>query len=207
MPELPLGLSLWLDLAGTFVFGLSGAMLGVRKGLDAFGLVVLALAAGLAGGVLRDVALGATPPAGLADSRYLLAAMAAAATVFFAHRLIEKATKPVMMLDSLGLGLFAVAGCTKALAFGLDPLPAVLLGVVSAVGGGALRDLLVAETPRVLREEVYALAALLGASVAALGARMDWPETATAAGAVALTCLLRIVSVRRGWRAPKAPGS
>lgn len=207
MIETPHTLALWLDLVGTFVFGLSGAMLGVRKGLDAFGLIVLALAAGLAGGFLRDVALGATPPAGLADSRYLIAAIAAAGAVFLAHRLIERATKPVMLLDSLGLGLFAVAGCAKALEHGLAPLPAVLLGVVSAVGGGALRDLLVAETPRVLKEEVYALAALLGATVAALGDWLALPEAGTAAAGIALTCLLRVVSVKRGWRAPKAPGS
>lgn len=205
MDVLPLGL--WLDLLGTFVFGLSGATLAVRRRLDVFGLGVLAVAAALAGGMLRDVALGATPPAAFADPRYLYAALASAVCVFFGHRLIERVRKPVMVLDALGLGLFAVSGCRKALFFGLDPLPAVLLGILTAVGGGALRDILVAETPRVLREEVYALAALAGAAIVAAGASLGTPPAVTAAVGVAAAVVIRIVSVWRGWSAPRAPGS
>ncbi|MBY6167139.1 MAG: trimeric intracellular cation channel family protein [Pseudomonadota bacterium] len=196
----------WLDLLGTFVFGLSGAMLAVRRDLDVFGIAVLAVAAALSGGMIRDMALGATPVAALGTSHTLLAAFAAALCVFFFHRLIEKLSKPVMVLDAIGLGLFAVSGARKALDFGLDPLPAVVLGVLTAVGGGAVRDLLVAETPRVLREEVYALAALLGAVIVVAG---DWigadPLPVLILGA-ALAAFVRILSVLRGWQAPKAPG-
>jgi len=205
METLPL--ALWLDLAGTFVFGISGALLAVRRGLDLFGIAVLALAAGLAGGMIRDVLLGATPPTALADPRYLLTALAAGVFAFFAHRLVERVAKPVMVLDALGLGLFAVSGCTKALLFGLGPLPAVLLGIVTAVGGGALRDLLVAETPRVLREEIYALAAMVGAATVVAGAALGLPEGWTAGAGILACFALRVVSVWRGWRAPRAPGS
>lgn len=205
MDVLPLGL--WLDLLGTFVFGLSGATLAVRHRLDAFGITVLAVAAGLAGGMLRDLVLGATPPAAFADTRYLIAALGAALCVFFGHRLIARLYRPVMLLDALGLGLFAVSGCRKALLFGLDPLAAILLGILTAVGGGALRDLLVAEVPRVLHSEVYALAALVGAALVVAGAALEVPDPWAAAAGVATAALLRVVSVWRGWRAPRAPGS
>jgi uncharacterized membrane protein YeiH len=205
MDGFPVGL--WLDLLGTFVFGLSGAMLAVRRQLDAFGVTVLAVAAALAGGMLRDVLLGDTPPAALEDARYLAAAVGSAAFVFFGHRVIARLNKPVMVLDALGLGLVAVSGCRKARLAGLDPVPAIILVVRTAVGGGSLRDILVSEVPRVLREEVYALAALVGAVLVVAGAALDLPEPlAVGAGAIA-AALIRIVSVWRGWRTPRAPGS
>lgn len=205
MDVLPLGL--WLDLLGTFVFGVSGAMLAVERRLDAFGVTALAVAAALAGGMLRDLVLGATPPAAFTDARYLIAALGSAFCVFFGHRLIALLDKPVMVLDALGLGLFAVSGCRKALLFGLDPLPAIILGILTAVGGGALRDLLVAEVPRVLREELYALAALVGAALVVIGTALEVHEAWSAAAGVAAAVLIRIVSVWRGWHAPRAPGS
>lgn len=200
-------LTLWLDLIGVFVFGISGAMLAIRRGLDAFGVAVLAVAASLAGGLLRDVMLGATPPAALADSRYLIAALASAAFTFFLHRQIERVTRPVMVLDAAGLGLFAVAGCQKALTFGLEPLSAILLGVLTAVGGGVVRDILVTETPRILREEVYAMAAMTGAVMIWFADNQGYDPVWSAVISILVVFLIRIVSVWRGWRAPKAPGS
>ena len=201
----PLGL--WLDLLGTFFFGISGAVLAVRRGLDMFGIAVLSVAAGLAGGMIRDMLLGATPPTALEDPRYLLTALAAALCVFFGHRILERMNKPVMVLDALGLGVFAVSGCQKSLQFGLDPLPAILLGVLTAVGGGAARDLLVVEIPRVLREEVYALAAMVGAAIVVAGSALGLSDTSTAAAGVVAAFAIRMISVWRGWRAPRAPGS
>lgn len=200
----PIGLL--LDLAGTFVFGISGAMLAVRRGLDVFGISVLAVAAALAGGMLRDMLLGAHPAAALSEPLYLWAALASAGVVFLGHRMLERLANPVMLLDALGLGLFAVAGCRKALHFGLEPLPAILLGVLTAVGGGIVRDLLVTEVPRVLREEVYALAALVGAAIVVLGHRLALPDVWVIPIGVLVAFALRVVSVRRGWQAPKAPG-
>jgi len=200
-------LGLWLDLLGTFVFGLSGAMLAVRRSLDVFGVVVLAGTAALFGGVIRDLLLGATPPSALQDTRYLAAALGAALCGFFGHGVVARLSKPVMVLDALGLGLFAVSGCRKALLFGLDPAPAILLGIVTAVGGGALRDLLVAEVPRVLREEIYALAALLGAAVVVLGDLLNLQEEWTILVGVTVAAVFRIISVWRGWHAPRSPGT
>lgn len=196
-----------LDLIGVFVFGLSGGALAVRHRLDVFGVLVVAMAAALAGGMIRDVLLGATPPAALRDGRYLLTALAAGGFVFLGHRLLDRLGKPVMVLDALGLGLFAVTGCRKALAFGLEPVAAIMLGVLTAIGGGALRDLLVAEIPRVLREEVYAVAALLGAAIVVAGDRLGFPDAAVAIAGVAAAFALRVLSVARGWSAPRAPWS
>lgn len=203
MQSLPIALA--IDLTGTFVFALSGGVLAVRRHLDLFGVLVLSVVTAMAGGMIRDALLGATPAAALSDPRYLWCAFGAAMVAFFAHRLLERASKPVMMLDALGLGFFAVSGCAKALSFGLAPIPAILLGVLTGVGGGAVRDVLVAEVPRVLREEIYAFAALIGASMVAVGHLMGWPETLVAVVAIAATVCLRIFSVRRGWRLPRAP--
>ena len=199
---LPFGL--FLDLVGIFVFGLSGAMLAVRRDLDLFGIAVLALATGLAGGVIRDALLGATPVAALSQPLYIWAALASALCAYLTYERVEKLNNPVMLMDALGLGLFAVTGCHKALQFDVALLPAILLGVLSAAGGGAVRDMLVAEVPRVLREEVYALAALAGAGIMALGDWLALPEVVVMPLGVLAAFLLRMLSVRRGWNAPKA---
>lgn len=194
-----------LDLLGTFVFGLSGGTVAIRHGLDIFGVLVLSVAAALAGGMLRDMLLGATPVAALADERYLLAAVAAGLVVFFCHPLLARLGKPVMVFDALGLGLFAVTGCRKAMAFGLDPIASILLGVLTAVGGGVARDLLVAEVPRVLREEIYALAALVGAGIVVAGSQFGVSDWMITLAGVAAAFLLRVVSVIYGWSAPRSP--
>jgi uncharacterized membrane protein YeiH len=157
-------LILVLNLAGTFVFGLSGGLAAVRASLDLFGVVVLAAVVGLAGGITRDVLIG-TPPATFRDWRYLAAAAAAGIVCFFAGRVLERAERSIMIFDALGLGLFAVTGATKALQFGLGPVQAILLGTITGIGGGMLRDVLLRQVPTVLREGLYAIPALLGATV------------------------------------------
>jgi uncharacterized membrane protein YeiH len=194
-----------LDLLGTFVFGLSGGTLAVRKGLDLFGVMALAVAAALAGGMVRDILLGATPAAALVDQRYLLTAVGAGLTVFLLHPQIARLGKPVMVFDALGLGLFAVTGCRKAMEFGLEPIACILLGVLTAVGGGAVRDVLVAEVPRVLREEIYALAALAGAGIVVIGSSLGIADWAVTLAGVLVAFSLRVVSVIYGWSAPRSP--
>lgn len=206
MSDTPLLITV-LDFVGVFVFAASGGTLAARRKLDVFGVLVMAAAAALAGGIMRDVLIGAIPPASLKNSWYAVTALAGGTTAFFCYRGIERMNRPVMVLDAIGLGLFAVTGSKKALAFGLDPLPAVLMGVLTAVGGGAIRDLLLAEVPRVLREEIYALAALVGAAVVVAGHALGLPDLPVVAAGVAAASLLRIVSVARGWRAPTAPGA
>ncbi|BBE35932.1 trimeric intracellular cation channel family protein [Sphingosinicella microcystinivorans] len=209
LPPVVLGpVVLWADLAGIFVSALGGALLAVRHKLDVFGVFVLAIVTGLAGGMARDVLIGATPVAALANTLYLPSALAAGAVVFFGHRVIERASQPVMLFDAMALGFFAVAGARKALTYGIDPLPAVLLGVLTAVGGGALRDVLLAEVPRVLKVgELYALAAMLGATIVVAGDALNLPSTLVGIAGALGTFALRMVSVRFGLTAPRAPGS
>jgi len=207
LPVEPSVLLLWMDLVGIFIFGLTGGTLAVRHKLDIFGVLVLAMACALAGGVLRDLLIGAVPPATFRDERYLWSALASGVVAFFAHHWIERLSRPVMVLDALGLGIFAVAGCQKALAYGLAPLPAALLAVITGIGGGVVRDVLVSEVPRVLREEIYAVAALLAAIIVIAGSRLDLPDAPVAAAAVAAAFVLRLVSVWRNWSAPRAPWS
>ena len=199
---------LTFDLIGTFVFALSGGVLAVRKQLDLFGVLVLACAAAVSGGIGGDVLIGAHPPASLADWRYLVVAMAAGLVTFRWHGVIERLRNPVQLFDAAGLALFAVLGTGKALAFGLSPFAAMLLGIITGIGGGIARDLLVVRTPVVLQQtELYAMAALVGSGIVALAAAFHLPQhPAMVLGALA--CFgLRFMSIRRGWKLPVAGGS
>jgi uncharacterized membrane protein YeiH len=203
-PVLIAGFLVVLDLVGTFVFALSGAMAGVRHRLDLFGVLVLSFAAGNAGGLTRDLLLGATPPPGISDWRYIGVSFAAGLLTFFCAPIIRRLRSSVLMLDAAGLALFAVSGTLKALAAGLNPVAAMLLGVLTGIGGGMLRDVLVSEVPAVLRGELYASAALAGTAVVVLGHLLRLP-TATAAICGAILCfILRYLAIRRGWRLPVA---
>ena len=205
-------LVLLLDLTGTFAFAISGATAGVRKRLDLFGVLVLAFAAATAGGIARDALIGATPPAALADWRYLTVSIVAGLAAFFFFEHIERLRHPVQLFDAIGLGFFAVSGAGKALAYGLGPSGAVLLGMLSGIGGGIARDLLIVEVPSVLRRELYAVAALLAAGCVVAGHTMGSPPPLNALIG-ALACIgLRMLAVHRGWqlpvagrRAPKSP--
>jgi uncharacterized membrane protein YeiH len=203
-PVLIAGFLVVLDLAGTFVFALSGAMSGVRHRLDLFGVLVLSFAAGNAGGLTRDLLLGATPPPAISDWRYIGVSLAAGFLTFFCAPIIRRLRSSVLVLDGAGLALFAVSGTLKALAAGLNPVAAMLLGVLTGVGGGMLRDVLVSETPAVLRGELYASAALAGAAVVVLGHLLRVPSPTGAIIGATLCFLLRYLAIRRGWRLPVA---
>jgi len=195
---------LTLDLLGTLAFAISGATLGVRKQLDLFGVLVLAFAAATAGGIARDALIGATPPAALVDWRYLAVSIVAGLVTFYGYRRVERLNHPVQLFDAVGLGLFAVTGAQKALAFGLGPSGAILLGMLSGIGGGIARDLLVAEIPNVLRREFYAVAALLGAACVVVGDALGLPATPTAVVGALLCFVLRYLAIRRNWQLPVA---
>jgi uncharacterized membrane protein YeiH len=198
-------LILVLNLAGTFVFGLSGGLAAVRAKLDLFGVVVLAAVVGLAGGITRDVLIG-TPPATFRDWRYLAAAAAAGVVCFFAGRVLERAERSVMIFDALGLGLFAVTGATKALQFGLGPVPAILLGTITGVGGGMLRDVLLREVPTVLREGLYAIPALLGATVLVIAQQAGSANPVFPVLGVLVCVVVRLVGLRYEVNVPTPPG-
>lgn len=200
-------LLLSLDLVGTFVFAISGATLGVRHRLDLFGVLVLSFCAATAGGITRDVLIGATPPAALESWHYLAVACIAGHVTFFRSRDIERLKNPVQMFDAAGLALFAVSGASKALAFGLSPIMAVLLGMLSGIGGGIVRDVLVAQTPVVLRSDLYAVAAAAGAGAVVIGHQLGVPAAPSMLVGALLCFWLRFMAVRRGWSLPLPPSS
>lgn len=193
-----------LDMVGTFVFAISGATVGVRHRLDLFGVLVLSFAAAVSGGIVRDVLIGATPPAALVGWHYLGISCLAGLITFFRYESIEKLRNPVQIFDALGLALFAATGASKALAFGLGPVSATLLGMLSGIGGGIVRDILVAKTPAVLRSDLYAVAALAGASVIVVGDTFSWPALPVLALSTLLCFGLRFGAIRYGWRLPVA---
>src|SRR6202048_494495 len=165
-----------LDLVGTFVFALSGATAGVKRRLDFFGVLVLSFAAANSDGIARDLLIGAVPPAAVSDWRYLAVSLLAGAITFYWHPVIDWLRSPVLVFDGAGLALFAVSGTQKALAFGLNPIMAALLGMLTGIGGGIVRDVLLAEVPMVLRSDLYAVAALGGAAVVAIGSLLREAE-------------------------------
>jgi uncharacterized membrane protein YeiH len=197
-------LVLALDLFGTFVFALSGAAAAVRHRLDVYGVLVLCFAAGTAGGITRDVLIGALPPASIADWRYIAVPLIAGLATFWCHPWLRRWRSPVLVFDALGLAVFAVSGALKALAFDLNPLAAILLGILTATGGGVVRDVLVAEVPSVLHAELYAVAALVGALAVVVGHLLQLPPTPVAIAGVALSFGLRVIALRRGWSLPVA---
>jgi uncharacterized membrane protein YeiH len=199
-------LLLTFDLIGTFVFAISGAAAGVRSRLDVFGVSVLAFVAGNAGGVTRDVLIGAVPPAALNNWRYVAVSLVAAVVTFLWHPRLTGLQRMVLLFDAAGLATFAVSGTQKALAYGADPVAAALLGMLTGIGGGMVRDVLVREIPVVLRAELYAVAALAGAALVVTGHLLLWPPVPTTLAAASLCFLMRLIAIRHGWRLPVAGG-
>jgi uncharacterized membrane protein YeiH len=197
-------LSYLLDLAGTFVFALSGAMAGVKHRLDVFGVLVLSFAAANTGGITRDVLIGAIPPGAISDWRYLGVSLVAGLTTFYFPAAITQRWSPVLLFDAAGLALFAVSGAHKALAYGLNPVMATLLGMLTGIGGGMARDILLAEIPTVLRADLYAVAALAGAAIVVMANMLQLPSGVAALVGAALCFGLRVMAIKYGWRLPVA---
>ena len=204
LPGFDPDLILALNLAGTFVFGLSGGIVGVRKRLDAFGVLVLAIAVGMAGGIIRDLLIG-RPPETFRDWRYLAAVAAAGLVSFFARPALERIQRSILVSDAIGLGLFCVTGASKALDFGLGPVQAILLGVITGIGGGILRDVLLREVPTVLRHELYAIPALLGAGVMVAAQKSGSSSPVFPLLGAALCVGVRLVGLKYRVNVPIAP--
>lgn len=194
-----------LDLVGTFVFAISGAISGVKHRIDLFGVLVLSFVAATAGGITRDMLIGAIPPASIQDWRYITLSLVAGFVTFYWYPVIARMKSPVQFFDALGLGLFAVVGAGKAIAFHLGPGAAVLMGVLTGIGGGMARDILVAEIPVVFTAELYAVAALAGAAVVVIGDTVFPGSAAVAATIGGIVCVaLRLLAIWRGWKLPIA---
>jgi uncharacterized membrane protein YeiH len=192
-----------LDLAGTFAFAISGAVAARQKKLDLFGIIAIAYMVACGGGIVRDLCIGAIPPAGLADWRYLALALIASLLVIAAYPLMQRLAHPVQMFDALGLSFFAVFGAHKALEYGHEVQVAIVLGVVSAVGGGAMRDIVLNRTPLILRKEIYASAALVGALSQVAGERLQLSMEGVPWFGIVACFLLRYLSMRYYWNLPR----
>ena len=195
-------LQLLLDLVGVFVFALSGGLVAVRKRLDLFGVLVLAGAAALGGGVMRDVLIGQLPPVGLSDWRLVTAACLAGLVTFLFHPGVARISKLVRILDAAGLAAFAVAGSLKALGVGTAPMTAVLVGTITAIGGGMLRDVLAGQVPEVLRRELYAVPALLGSTLVVVAFRAHHLTETVVWSVVAIVFAVRMTAVVLDLNAP-----
>jgi len=193
-----------IDLAATFVFAISGAIQGVRHRLDLFGVLVVAWAAAVAGGLARDVLIGAVPPVAIADWHYLAVASAAGLLGFVGADRIARLKRPVQLFDAAGLALFAVGGTEKALAHGLDPVMAAVLGMITGIGGGVVRDLLTLQIPVVLRADLYAVAALAGAGTVSFAYWCGIPHVPALFVGGGLCLFLRLMALYRGWHLPIA---
>jgi uncharacterized membrane protein YeiH len=192
------------DFAGTFVFALSGATAGVKHRLDLFGVLALAFAAGNSGGIARDVMIGAVPPAAISDWPYIVISILAGFITFYWFGIINRLSSPVLVFDAAGLALFAVSGAGKALAFHAGPVAATLLGMLTGIGGGIVRDVLLREVPTVLRTELYAVAAFLGAAVVVAERMLHLPSSVAAISGAVLCFGLRFMAMQRGWHLPTA---
>jgi uncharacterized membrane protein YeiH len=202
-----LQLLLVLDLVGTFAFGLNGALTAVRAArLDIVGVLALGMITALGGWIIRDVLIGAIPPAAFRDWRYLALAAAGGFVAFGLSRRLDRLEAPIVVLDAVGLSVFAVIGTVKALEFGLAVGPAILLGGVTGVGGGIIRDTLVREIPSVLRSDLYAIPALVAAALTAGAVRAGIYGLPAALGAAAVCFAIRMLGVRFRLNAPGPPG-
>ena len=204
MAEPPLLLA--LDLTGTFAFALNGAITGLEKArLDIIGMLTLGMVTALGGGILRDVLINALPPATFSSWPYLAVAAGGALLAFFLSRQLRRFALTILLLDAAGLSLFCVTGATKSLEYGLGPAQAVILGAVTAVGGGTIRDVLVRQVPTVLTSGLYAIPALVGAAIAVTASRTGVYGVPAALGAALACFLIRLAGIRYNIDAPIAP--
>lgn len=196
-----------LDLTGIFVFAVTGALVAVRKRFDVVGMAMLAEITALGGGVLRDLIIGAVPPAAFRDVGYTVVPLAATALTAVWHPHIERIRRTILVLDAAGLGLFSVVGATKALSYGLGTVAAVALGVTTAIGGGILRDVLAREVPSVLHDrQLYITPALLGAVAATIAYGLGAHGLLVTLSTALLAFAVRLLALRLRWRAPRARG-
>lgn len=195
----------FIDIAGTFVFAVSGIMVAIQKKFDFFGVIILAFVTAVGGGTLRDLMIGSTPVDWMKSDLHVIAILSAVPICYFLSTQLQKVRKTFLIFDTLGIGLFTVLGIEKSLEIGLSPVVAVMMGIVSAVFGGVLRDVLSNDIPMVFRKEVYAFACLSGAAVY-LG--LNYIGTSTELNmilAISVVIAIRLLSLRYKWSIPFNP--
>ena len=191
-----------LDMIGTFAFAVSGAEAAKESELDFFGIVIVAFLTACGGGIIRDICIGVTPPVGISYWPYLVLTIIASIIVVTCYKYIIKLKFPVLLFDALGLSMFAVAGTQKSLYLGLNYEVAILLGVLSAIGGGIIRDILLGRIPVVLRKEVYGSAALIGSIMAAFTHSIGADGSVGAWIGITACFCVRYYSMKKKWNLP-----
>jgi uncharacterized membrane protein YeiH len=201
---LPQTLTAALDGLGSFVFALSGGLLAVQKRFDLFGVLLLSFVVAVTGGITRDLLIGAVPPAAVASWHTLAIAAFGGLLTFYVYPTVQSFKRDILLFDAVGLAVFSVTGAQKALHHGIDPVMAAVLGMVSGIGGGIMRDVLTGDVPTVLRADLYALAALAAAGVVSLGQVLDAPLLYPMLIGAAVCIFMRVMAIYRGWRVPVA---
>lgn len=191
-----------LDLIGVAVFAASGASAAVAKRLDLFGVVFIGMVTALGGGVVRDVVIGSVPPLAFTDWEYVTTAAVTSLAMFWLHPQVDRLRRTMLVLDAAGLGLFSVVGALKGVDNGVPMVGAILVGMITGIGGGVLRDVLTKEIPVVLHREIYASASLLGAAVIVASTHFGLAKQVPMTVAIALVFGLRLLSLYRRWSAP-----
>src|ERR1700736_6301518 len=193
-----------LDWVGTFVFALSGGLLGVQKRFDLFGVLFLSFVVSVVGGIMRDVLIGAVAPAAITEIHYFAIAIGGGLITFYWYPRVASLQRQILILDAVGLALFAVIGAQKAINYGINPLMSAIMGMLTGIGGGMTRDVLAGNVPFVLRGDLYAVAALAGAAIVSIGTVMGVQPTYPMLMGAAVCIFLRLMAIFYSWRAPVA---
>ncbi len=194
----------FFDLFGTFAFAVSGALLGVKKDMDIYGMFVLAVSVGVGGGTMRDMMLGRTPPFVLTDVNYMIVIAAATLLVFFLNSVVEKSLpmKTLNIADAVGLGVFTSIGASVAVAYDVEWYGIIFFGVMTATAGGMIRDTLAGEVPFVLKKEVYASASIIGGIIFIIIYRLNISLNINILITSIIVTLIRILAIYKDWHLP-----
>jgi uncharacterized membrane protein YeiH len=193
----------WIDLFGVFVFAISGINVGLQRKLDVFGASVIAFATAIGGGTIRDLLLGSTPVGWMKDANYIYAIVLGVVLSLFFRPKVQKLSNTIFLFDTIGLALYSIIGIKKALMYDMSPVVAIMLGTVSAVFGGVLRDVLTNQIPLIFRKEIYAILSILGGGLYFLIVYIYGNETLSMYISMVFIIVLRLVVVKKKWELPK----
>lgn len=193
----------WMDILGVLVFAISGTMIGIERQLDIFGASVIAFATAIGGGTLRDILIGSTPVGWMKNPAYIYVIILGIFLALLFKKEFSKLSKTIFLFDTIGLGLYSIIGLKKALLFGMSPMVAVIMGTVSAVFGGVLRDILTNRVPLIFRKEIYAILCIIGGIVFLVLGKFSDHDIINTYLAMGLVIFLRILVVVKKWSLPK----
>ncbi len=193
-----------LDLFGTMAFAVTGAFKAIEKKFDIVGIIILATITGLAGGIIRDVIIGKIPPNSIADPAYIAITVATGIVIFLLFSRLKKHWNLFLKFDAIGLGVFTIIGATFAYnIFGLNFLAIAFAGIITAIGGGILRDVFVQDTPIIFVKELYASASFIGVVVFYFILVLDGSLYLATILGIIITTGLRMVAMKYNWNLPR----